>query len=291
QFLRANHLERVMVQDVLGGLIGVITRAELVSAVCGRVRPPLVGGMATPFGVYLTGGGVRGGVGDLALMTTGMYLATIQLVAYVLAFWVAGPGGWVYTLRVPVEWLNWVARNGLEAPQWLFFALLFKLSWFITGYHAAEHQVVHTIEAGDDLQADVVSRKPRVHPRCGTNLVAAVMIMGEFWKLRFGPLDQDGLLMIIALLTTLFLWRRFGGLLQQHVTTSPANPQQLRSGITAAQELMDRYQQRPDVRPRMILRIWNMGLIQVMSGSLVVIGIMTLLARLNVPLPPALQGF
>jgi uncharacterized protein YqhQ len=53
----------------------------------------------------------------------------------------------------------------------LLFALLFRLSW-VTGYHAAEHQVVHTIEQGDDLRPEVVVAKPRVHPRCGSNLMA-----------------------------------------------------------------------------------------------------------------------
>jgi hypothetical protein len=279
-----------MVQDGPGGLLGIVTRAELVSAVCGRVRPPLVGGMATPFGVYLTGGGVRGGVGDLALMTTGMYLATIQIVAYVIAYYVVGPGGWIYRIPAPLDWLNWVASSGQEPSRWLFFALLFKISWFITGYHAAEHQVVHTLEAGDDLQAEVVRKKPRVHPRCGTNLVAAVLIMTWFWSRRNTPADVDGLLLVAALLTTVFLWRRIGGWIQQHITTSPANPKQLHSGIVAAQELMDRYQQRPEPRVPLMRRIWNMGLIQVMGGSLVIMGLIILLDWLHVPLPPALQG-
>lgn len=291
QFLQANRLEQAVVLDAAGGLLGLVTRAELVSAVCGRVRPPLIGGMATPFGVYLTGGGVRGGVGDLALMSTGAYLACLQLAAFVLAYFLVGSNGWLYSLPAPAELHNQISQLGMEIPAYLVFALLFRMSSFITGYHAAEHQVVHTIEAGDDLRPEVVSAKPRVHPRCGTNLVAAILIMSAFWKNSSGwfpRLDADTLV-LLALLTTFFFWRRVGGFIQQHITTGPASTRQIQSGIKAGQELMERYQQRPPVRRKAIHRIWNMGLIQVVSGSLLVIGFVLLLEWLHVPLPPGLQ--
>ena len=76
---QANDVACAPVVDAAGGLVGMVSNAELVSAVCRRVRPPMIGGMATPFGVYLTGGGVRGGVGDLALMTTGIFMAMVML--------------------------------------------------------------------------------------------------------------------------------------------------------------------------------------------------------------------
>lgn len=288
QFLQANRLERAVVLDYSGGLLGVVTRAELLSPVCGRVRPPLIGGMATPFGVYLTGGGVRGGVGDLALVTTGMYLAALNLAALVVADLLAGPGGWLFKLPAPAAWLNYISGPGHNAFFLAVFALMFRLSWFITGYHAAEHQVVHTIEAGDDLHPEVVRNKPRVHPRCGTNLVAAVMIMSLFWSIRPDSPDGDALV-VVAMLTTLFLWRRVGGWIQQNVTTRPASPRQIQSGITAARELMDRYQKRPGVQMTLLRRIWNMGLLQVMSGTMLVLGFLSLLEWLHVPLPPALR--
>jgi CBS domain-containing protein len=286
KYFQANRLERAVVLDYSGGLLGMVTRAELVSAVCGRVRPPVIGGMATPFGVYLTGGGVRGGVGDFALMTTGIYLALLQVASIVLAHLLVGPGGWVYQLPAPAEWHNLISRGG-TAVWYLLFAALFRASSFITGYHAAEHQVVHTIEAGDDLRPEVVRSKPRVHPRCGTNLVAAVLMMTAFWSLR--PEQDAEVLMLVAMLTTFFLWRRVGGFLQQHVTTCPASPRQLQSGIDAARELLERFQKRPRTRRNTFHRIWNMGLIQVMSGSLLVLGILWLMELLNLPLPPGIQ--
>jgi len=288
QFLQANQLERAVVLDDTDGLLGVITRAELLSPVCGRVRPPLIGGMATPFGVYLTGGGVRGGVGDLALMTTGMYLGALNVAAMVLADWLGSPGGWLYRLPAPAAWLSYLSGPGQTAFTLVMFALMFKLSWFITGYHAAEHQVVHTIEAGDDLQPEIVRNQPRIHPRCGTNLVAAVLIMSSFWYFRNSLPDGEGMV-VLAMFTTLFLWRRVGGWLQQNVTTRPANPRQIQSGITAAKELMERYQKRPVVRMTLMRRIWNMGLLQVMSGTLLVLGALSLLEWMHFPLPAALR--
>lgn len=289
-FLRAHRLERAPVLDGGGGLLGMISLAELAAAVCGRVKPPLVGGMATPFGVYLTGGGVRGGVGDLALMSTGVYLATLNIAAVLLAQFVFGPGGWAYhlpTLGPQIAALKWPL---FEFTWPLLFALFFRLSW-ITGYHAAEHQVVHTLEAGDDLRPEVVRQKPRVHPRCGTNLCAAVLIMQFFWENRGGSWDQLGLLSqaAIPMLITLFLWRRVGGWLQQNITTRPATLPQLESGIRAARELLERYQQ-PETRPKhtVFLRVWRMGMLQVLGGWMVVLAVLWLLG-LVLPLPEALR--
>jgi CBS domain-containing protein len=280
-YLRENGLERAPVVDAANGLAGMVSTAELVSAVCGRVRPPLIGGMATPFGVYLTGGGARGGVGDWALVSTGAYLALMNLVAAGLAEWLVGKQGALAGALAAVPF----AANG-EAAGWLtflLFALMFRLSW-ITGYHAAEHQVVHTIEAGDDLRPEVVRAKPRVHPRCGTNLVAAVLIAGFFWE-HFHAGSYGLLLAIVA---TLFLWRRVGGFFQQYVTTRPASPGQLESGILAGEQLMERFQQQPRVPLTVARRIWNMGLLQVLAGWAFVFGLYWL-ASLLLPIPEALR--
>jgi hypothetical protein len=186
-----------------------------------------------------------------------------------------------------------LAERNLSLFDWtwpLLFALFFRLSW-ITGYHAAEHQVVHTLEAGDDLRPEVVRQKPRIHPRCGTNLCAAVLIMQFFWDHRGSSWDQAGLLSqaVIPMLITLFLWRRVGGWLQQHITTRPATLEQLESGIRAAKELLDRYQQ-PVTRPKhsFFLRIWRMGLLQVLGGWMAALAVLWLLG-LVLPLPEALR--
>jgi CBS domain-containing protein len=280
QLFESNAMTSAPVQDAFGGLVGMVSTAELVSAVCGRVRPPIVGGMATPFGVYLTGGGVRGGVGDLALMTTGMYIALLHIVALYLVLWLQTSDT---VSRFAPTFGHWLATVPTDLPMYLLFALFFRLSW-ITGFHAAEHQVVHTLEAGDDLRPEIVARKPRVHPRCGTNIVAAAMIAEFFWphptswfglQINFGEGGS-----FLALVAVFFLWRRVGAILQQYVTTRPASPGQLESGIRAARQLMDRYQNEPPHRLSVWHRIWNMGLLQVVAGAVLVFSLLELLEKI-----------
>jgi hypothetical protein len=278
-FFEANELEQAPVVDSGYGLVGLISKAELAAAICRRVKPALVGGMATPFGVYLTGGGARGGVGDFALMTTGIYIGLLQLLASLAADQISerlfGEQGWIHALQAALPGLYSMRPGPTQASGIVFgllFALLFRLSW-ITGYHAAEHQVVHTMEMGEDLVPEVVARKPRVHPRCGTNLVAgAILLEGLCVTAGFDP--------VVGLVVTFFLWRRVGGVLQQYVTTRPATVEQLWSGIAAAQQLMERYQESPPQHVGVLRRVWNMGLAQVLAGFTVVWGSYLLVAWL-----------
>jgi CBS domain-containing protein len=287
RFFQANSLECAPVLDASGGLLGIVSNGELASAICGRVRPPLIGGMATPFGVYLTGGGARGGVGDFALMTTGIYLCVLNLAAIWLGDLLGGANGLLHSLPLVAQWLRSAPVNlSGWISDWLWvplFALFFRLSW-VSGFHAAEHQVVHTIEAGDDLRPEIVGEKPRVHPRCGTNIATAVLIMSGFWNWRLVGAEDA----LIAMLVTFFLWRRVGGWIQQFITTRPASLAQLENGITAGKQLIERYQDGAD-GPRSIFgRIWQMGLFQVFAGWLLVF---TLLWGLQfvLPLPETLR--
>jgi CBS domain-containing protein len=52
--------------DAIEGFRGMVSRADVVAALGGQVRPPVVGGMATPLGVWLTTGTVNGGAPNLA---------------------------------------------------------------------------------------------------------------------------------------------------------------------------------------------------------------------------------
>jgi CBS domain-containing protein len=287
-FLEANGLERAPVTDADSGLVGLVTKAELVSAVCGRIRPPVIGGMATPFGVYLTGGGVRGGVSDWALMTTGLYMCLVMVGAAYAALWLLGSGGVAYSRPEVARALSYLPAgfDVVNVASLLLFGLFFRLSW-ITGFHAAEHQVVHTIEAGDELVPEVVRKKPRVHPRCGTNLVAAATILGLFWD-NSAYLGSLG--MIAGVVVTFALWRRVGGWLQQHVTTRPASPKQIESGIKAGQELMARYQGHHAPPRGMLTRVWNMGLLQVLGGWILGLGVLWLV-QTTLPHLPQLVDF
>ncbi len=282
-YLRAAGLERAPVVDRSYGLIGMVSTAELVGALFGRIRLPMIGGMATPFGVYLTGGGVRGGVGDWALVSTGVYLGLLNMVAALAAAWLLTPGRELDRFLASVRWLG--PEQALGLVTYVLFAVLFRLSW-ITGYHAAEHQVVHTLEAGDDLVPEVVARKPRVHPRCGTNLVMGMLILTSLLNLT--ALWGMETAVIVAVMGTFFFWRRLGAVAQQYVTTRPASRKQLESGIRAAEQLIEQYRQGPRVPLTLPRRIWNMGLIQVLAGWTVIFGLWALLSALA-PVPEAFR--
>ena len=77
----------VVVVDQQMSLVGMLTPSRLFPHTPHGIRPPLVGGMATPMGVYLTNGAQSGGVGPLALVLTGLYLAAVHLAALNASEW------------------------------------------------------------------------------------------------------------------------------------------------------------------------------------------------------------
>jgi hypothetical protein len=271
--LEADDSQAAPVIDPVGRYLGMVSRGELLSAAMGAMRPPLIGGMATPFGVYLTDGTRRGGVGDLALVSAGVFLGLIQLASSWLGYRSAVAALTLLERFTPV-WGHSLA-GGLRPrmpPDLLYvvfslllFAVLFRLSR-VTGYHAAEHQVVHAIEQGDDLRAEVVKSKPRVHPRCGTNLMAAfgIFLILDRWA---GSL---------AFIGAIVSWRFFGSLLQQYITTRPARGRELESGLAAGRQLLERYQNGIGRHGSGWRRFWNMGLVQVFLGFAIVWGLLLL---------------
>jgi CBS domain-containing protein len=269
---RDHDLDAAPVLDEHGRYLGVVGTGALLSAVCGGLRPPMIGGLATPLGVYLTNGVVRAGVGDLALVSAGFFMGLLQLLAAwgataltptlvaAAQLWRSNPmvadgGSW---LPAPADALTWLP----PVLTIIFFSVLFRLSW-VTGYHAAEHQVVHAIEQGDELSAESVRSKPRVHPRCGTNLMAAFIL---FMVLHGGlPTELSWLAFPVALIA----WRGFGSFLQQYITTKPATERQIESGLYAARQLLERYQSCVTEQPSRGRRLWNIGLLQVLGGFFV----------------------
>ena len=47
-------------------------------------------------------------------------------------------------------------------------------------YHGAEHQVISTYEAGQELTVSNAKRFSRLHPRCGTSFLLVVMVVAIF---------------------------------------------------------------------------------------------------------------
>ena len=273
-----------------GRYLGCVTRAEALAAREGWFPPPRIGGMATPLGVYMTTGAISGGAGNLGLFLTGVLFAAIMWVAQnVLTFASAylalltrqpffidlakvfgqesfqGSGPYVLTLIICSIFLSF----GL-------FLLLLRYLPLLAGYHAAEHQTISAIEEGEPLTPDVVSRMPRVHPRCGTNLVTLVALsylgvttIAVLLTTDFAAYNIEIIIMLAAfgILFVAANWKRVGGWIQQHLTTRPATRKELVSGIRAGQELLRRHLEAP-LPPRRGLRLWRMGFIQVLSGAM-----------------------
>jgi CBS domain-containing protein len=70
--------------DDSGMYRGMISRSDVVAALGQQVRPPVVGGMATPLGVWLTTGSITGGAPALGLFLSGAVLASCFVFAEVV---------------------------------------------------------------------------------------------------------------------------------------------------------------------------------------------------------------
>jgi CBS domain-containing protein len=268
-----------------GAFHGVVTRSDVMSALLGVTTPTHVGGLATPLGVFLTTGHVRGGASDFGLFLTGVTLvalfATASLITNLIALgverWRGVPlFGLALNPKVMVNGVYGGAALGgygeiaLMLLQLVIFFILLRLAP-LTGTHAAEHMVVHAVEDGDELTPERVATKPRVHPRCGTNLMALLFITSAgFYALismapsigNAGLLSGMGLLVVIVYL----VWRGVGSGLQRFITTRRPSGRQLQGAIAAATQLLARHQRNPSYRARGIARLWNIGFIQVGAG-------------------------
>jgi len=159
--MATGRIKLLPILDTAGRFAGVVSRNDLLAALNRDLRPRTVGGLATPLGVYLTTGDHRAGAGDLGLFLTGVVMALCHLVV-------------VNVLE------GFAITQGMALPAWptaiaefLLYLFLLRLTP-LAGFHAAEHQVVHSIERGEPLVMRNVMRQPREHPRCGTNLVALI---------------------------------------------------------------------------------------------------------------------
>lgn len=252
-----------------GRALGIITPADLFPKEDSFDRPPFVGGMATPFGVYLTNGNIGAGASGWALLSTGTLLFSIFLLA-----------------AIAMDQLTWfIVRQG--APIWLASALyeVGPLVLFLagvrllplSGIHAAEHKVVHAIERGEPLDIDVVRRMPRVHPRCGTNIAVGASLFLGISQSHWIPWADVRLL--VAMLVTLFFWRPLGNLAQLLVTTRPPTDAQLRMGIASANELLAKYRYDPRLPVNPFRRIVASGMLHVLAGSFLAFGVAWALAK------------
>lgn len=276
-----SRLDILPVVDYNNYLLGVIIASDLLIPELSVTRPQRIGGMATPFGVYLTDGVHQAGVGNGALVVSGMMLGLLYWVSIIILAGIL----WLlqHFTHIPLASLSplsdevsnsplsGIASLGISLLSTLLFLSLMRAT-SLAGYHAAEHQTVHAMEREENLVIDVVRRMPRPHPRCGTNLTAAAFV---FFTMRQLLLYVPGIgahnsinpeIEILAALATLFTFRPLGTFLQSRFTTKPASDRQLASGIAAGEMLTQRFLHSPPARVTIWRRIWCMGILQVSAG-------------------------
>ena len=112
---------------------------------------------------------------------------------------------------------------------------------------------------------------PRVHPRCGTNIMVAASIF--IMISNFG----GEIALLFGMMIIIFGWRSIGGWVQQNITTAPPNEHQLKKGIEAGEEVIAKYQDNPAKASRGFERIWNMGFLQTGLGLFAVMAIASII--------------
>ncbi len=263
-------LNALPVLDANGLYRGVVSRADILAAMGQNVRPPLVGGMATPLGVWLSNGTLSGGAPPIGLFLSGLTLAGCYAAATVvltLILWMLDPSWGAAALSQQIG-MTLDGSGLLNSGAFVLHSLLFLLALRaipMAGIHAAEHQTVHALERGLPLEIEYVEKMPRAHPRCGTNLMALVGLV-TIGLMHLPSISPDWIL--LALIVTFFAWRTFGTMLQEVFTTRPASKKQLQSGIKAAKELMEKYQAQPFAQPASPFRLLNGGMIYSMFGMM-----------------------
>lgn len=253
----------LIVCDDTGRVVGVVVPTDLVPRRRLPIKPNAVGGMATPFGVYLTTGAVHAGAPWYAVVTTGMALFTMLFAAQTIGWW---GGDWLAYYHAPE-----LALSAFTSVVPLALFLVFMRLSPIAGTHGAEHQVVNAIEREEELVPAVVRRMSRVHPRCGTNFAAAVTLFLSIatWE-RIPDVELRTLLGVVV---TISFWRPLGTFLQRYVTTKKPSEKQLEGGIRAGKALLERSQTASRTVPTVPLRIWNSGMLQVVLGACIALGI------------------
>ena len=142
-----------------------------------------------------------------------------------------------------------------------FLAMIFSFSLLrdirrVFEYHGAEHKVVYTWEAGEELSVENARRKRRQHPRCGTSFLMIVMLVSivvfsavKFDSLFLNFLVRVSLIPVIAGLSYeiirasarsraqwFFSFITRPGLWLQNITTKEPDDGQLEVAIFALKE-------------------------------------------------------
>ncbi len=123
----------------------------------------------------------KGGEGEfLPILITLVFASAVAVFVFILApLWITT---WLKNYFSAVH--NWVVFNLVDG----LIRVLFFLGYILLisrmkdirrvfQYHGAEHKVVYTWEAGEDLTVENARRKSTLHPRCGTSFLLFVMVV------------------------------------------------------------------------------------------------------------------
>jgi CBS domain-containing protein len=281
--------------------IGWLNCNDILGAVTHNPPPPRIGGMATPLGVYLYTTSITAGVGRFALFLTGLLMALslfiIQNISLLFSAFIYRLTNIQlfkdYTLvfsNLSVQYTS-LAQYTISPQDELFliifnsifttflFLVVLRYAPFLSGYHAAEHMSVNAIENGEPLTTKNVAKMSRIHPRCGTNLIAilsfiylGVTLIALTLRTHWGQTNISFVViitvwMVIAIAMT---WKKVGAWIQDRWTTRTPSKKELESGVKAAVELLSTYRMAPIERQSTWDRILMMGIQYVMMGILVV---------------------
>jgi hypothetical protein len=250
------------VTDRDGRYLGALVPSDLAGKKPLPPRPALVGGLATPFGVYLTTGSVSAGPGPLGLASTGFFMVVLLMATSAVTDQFAY---WLFSRGVSSD----IALTASNIASILLFFVALRLAP-LSGMHGAEHMVVHAIERNEPLEPSIVRRMPRVHPRCGTNYGVGLMLFLFLGTLPF--LSQE-IRLLLAALVTLAVWRPLGSWVQYWLTTKNPTPAQIEAGIRSGKELLEKFARSPGRPAPLLKRLASSGLFHVMAGGWLAAGL------------------
>jgi len=259
-----------VVVDDSNHLWGILVPSDLFPKAPVRLRPRAIGGLATPFGVYLTTGSTFAGPRPWGLVSTGAVTILFLIVGRILGVAFSHFAANFHATYNEVGF----ARDVLPL---VFFGIFMRLAP-LSGIHAAEHMTVHAIERGEPLTVDVVSRMPRIHPRCGTNLAVAALLLTGLGFSDFGLSPElQSMQVIFALVFTFVMWKRIGGFVQYWITTSPPTLKQVKMGIKSGEEILKKYAV-SDLPPRNFFQwLFGSGIVHVIAGAWITGSILSLI--------------
>jgi len=161
---------------------------------------------------------------------------------------------------------NWVVFNLVDGliRVIIFLSYIILISFMkdirrVFQYHGAEHKVVHTWEAAEELTVENARRKSTQHPRCGTSFLMFVMVISiivfSIFKLNaFWAIFLSRLVLIPVVSGLSYELIRFSaprcqkgffrsivlpGLALQRITTKEPSDDQLEVAIQALKEALD----------------------------------------------------